>query len=201
MTIDLIPPDLRNKYHWDERAHGLAVLATDFPEQWQDLQDCLRSFRLRRSAIIAKGGNRSLIPIELDGFLQKLGWAFKSFDISVVVDGNSRDTPTHEIDNVKGRVGVEVEWSNKDPFFDRDLNNFRLLHQLGVLSVGVIITRMTELQGLFDSMRAQGLLSPHKLRISETHWDKLIPRVDGGGQGGCPLVLIGIGMNAYDPNA
>ena len=45
-----------------------------------------------------------------------------------------------------------MEWNNKDPFFDRDLNNFRLLHQLGVLSVGVIITRLWELQEEFKKL-------------------------------------------------
>jgi Restriction endonuclease BglII len=32
----------------------------------------------------------------------------------------------------RGRVGLEIEWNNKDPFFDRDLNNFRLLFELRV---------------------------------------------------------------------
>ena len=31
-------------------------------------------------------------------------------------------------------------------FYDRDLNNFRILRQLKVLSVGIIITRLTEKQ-------------------------------------------------------
>ena len=68
------------------------------------------------------------------------------------MDGIGKDAPTHKIDNFKNRVGVEVEWNNKDPFFDRDLNNFRLLHQLDVLSVGVIITRLWELQEEFKEL-------------------------------------------------
>ena len=36
--------------------------------------------------------------------------------------------------------------------FDRDLNNFRLLHQLEVLSVGVIITGLWELQDEFKQL-------------------------------------------------
>jgi hypothetical protein len=81
----------------------------------------------------------------------------------------------------------------KDPFFDRDLNNFRLLHQLNVLSVGVIITRLWELQAefkLLDKGASYG--------ASTTHWDKLIPKVTGGGAGGCPLLLVGMGMLCYD---
>jgi len=32
------------------------------------------------------------------------------------------------VDCFKNRVAIEVEWNNKDPFYDRDLNNFRLLY-------------------------------------------------------------------------
>lgn len=46
----------------------------------------------------------------------------------------------------KERVGLEIEWNNKDPFFDRDLNNFRLLFDLRVIDAGVIITRASHLQ-------------------------------------------------------
>lgn len=130
------------------------------------------------------------------------GWAEKKFDIKIEVDGNPVPIPTHKIDNFKQvaganrGVGVEIEWNNKDPFYDRDLNNFRLLRQLGVLAVGVIITRLSELQRLFDELgKGQSYGS------ATTHWDKLIPKVDGGGAGGCPLLLVGMGFNCYDPNS
>ena len=29
-----------------------------------------------------------------------------------------------------------MEWNNKDPFFDRDLNNFRLLFELALYKLG-----------------------------------------------------------------
>jgi hypothetical protein len=92
-------------------------------------------------------------------------------------------------------VGVEVEWNNKTEFYDRDLNNFRLLHQLRVLSVGVIITRMSELQDLFDDLGIG-----QKYGNSTTHWNKLIPKIDGGGAGGCPVLAIGITNRCYTAN-
>lgn len=131
-----------------------------------------------------------------------LGWTEKIFDIEISVDDIPVPIPTHKIDNYKQipseprGVGVEVEWNNKDPFYDRDLNNFRLLRNLGVLSVGVIITRCTELQKLFDQLN-KGTSYDN----STTHWNKLMPRVDGGGAGGCPLLLISLGMNCYDPSS
>jgi hypothetical protein len=36
---------------------------------------------------------------------------------------------------------LEIEWNNKDPFFDRDLENFKRLHVDGAISVGIIVTR------------------------------------------------------------
>jgi hypothetical protein len=57
---------------------------------------------------------------------------------------------SHEIDHVK-RFGesvfaLEIEWNNKDPFFDRDLESFKRLHAEGAISVGAIITRGQSLQ-------------------------------------------------------
>jgi hypothetical protein len=134
--------------------------------------------------------------VALDGFLHERGWEEKSFDIQITIDANPIPIPTHKIDNFKNEVGLEVEWNNKDPFYDRDLNNFRLLKELRVLAVGVMITRMSALQALFNELGKGASYG-----ASTTHWGKLIPKVDGGGAGGCPLLLIGMGMNCYDPNS
>ena len=61
---------------------------------------------------------------------EKRGWQEKAFDTKIVVDTNEIASPTHKVDCYKNNVAVEIEWSNKDPFFDRDLNNFRLLFDL-----------------------------------------------------------------------
>jgi hypothetical protein len=195
MGLDLIPAALRQKYTFAEWHHACAVLAIDFPQEFADLIDCLQAFTLKRSAILTRGGGRSPIPAEIDGFLIQRGWTDKSFNVQITVDGNPIAIPTHHIDNFKNRVGVEVEWNNKTEFYDRDLNNFRLLKELRVLSVGVIITRLSELQGLFNSL-GKG----QSYGATTTHWNKLIPKVNGGGAGGCPLLLVGMGMACYDAN-
>ena len=48
-------------------------------------------------------------------------------------------------------IALEIEWNNKDPFFDRDLENFKRLHADGAISLGIIVTRSAALQ---DSLRA-----------------------------------------------
>jgi hypothetical protein len=196
MGLDLIPETLRDKYTFEERDHACAILATDFPAEFQDLLACLNAFTLKRSDILTPGGGRSPIPIAIDGFLAQRGWAPKDFDIKIEVDGSRIPIPTHSIDNFKNRVGIEVEWNNKTEFYDRDLNNFRLLKELRVLSVGVIITRLTELQALFNQLGKGASYG-----ASTTHWDKLMPKINGGGAGCCPLLLIGMGMKCYDPNS
>lgn len=158
--------------------------------------DCMRAFTLLRSDVLTPGGGRSPIPAKIDGFLNARGWCERAFDTRIVVDGQDYPSPTHKIDNYKNKVGVEVEWNNKTEFYDRDLNNFRLLRQLRVLSVGVIITRVSELQVEFNRLGKGASYGQ-----STTHWDKLIPKIEGGGSGGCPLLVIGLGLQCYDPNA
>ncbi|WP_436212365.1 BglII/BstYI family type II restriction endonuclease [Bradyrhizobium sp. LjRoot220] len=43
-------------------------------------------------------------------------------------------------------LALEIEWNNKDPFFDRDLENFKRLHADGAISLGIIVTRGSTLQ-------------------------------------------------------
>jgi hypothetical protein len=193
MSLTLIPQRLRNKYHFDERGHACAILANDFPQEFQDICDCLDAFVLKKSDILAGGGGKSAISVTIDGFLNRRGWREKSFNIEIRIGGQPIPIPTHKIDDFKNDVGIEVEWNNKTEFYDRDLNNFRLLRDLRVLSVGVIITRLSELQTLFNSLK-----KGKKYGASTTHWDKLIPKVEGGGAGGCPLLLVGMGLACYD---
>jgi transposase len=87
------------------------------------------------------------------------------------VDDAELQSPTHEVDCFKNRVALEIEWNNKDPFYDRDLNNFRLLFDLRAISVGVIITRCDELQKTFQSLGKGSSYGN-----STTHMSKLLPR-------------------------
>jgi Restriction endonuclease BglII len=193
MSLGLIPPRLHQRYRFEERHHATSILATDFREEFNDSLLCLTDFRLKKSDILTPGGGRSPIPKAIDGFLGKRKWTEKRFDIKITVDEKPIPIPTHKIDNFKNRVGIEVEWNNKTEFYDRDLNNFRLLWEMRVLSVGVIITRLSELQELFDEL-GKG----ESYGNSTTHWDKLIPKVESGGAGGCPLLIVGMGMACYD---
>jgi hypothetical protein len=196
VALERIPSRIRRKYHIEQRGHACAILAADYPSEFADIMDCLEAFVLKKSDILTPGGGRSPISAALDRFLNGRGWSERSFDVKITVDGNPVPIPTHKIDNFKNEVGLEVEWNNKTEFYDRDLNNFRLLKELRVLAVGVMVTRMSELQALFNKLGKGASYG-----ASTTHWDKLIPKVDGGGAGGCPLLLVGMGMRCYDPHS
>ncbi len=196
MGKNSLPQDILDNYEIHEWKHACAILETDFPQEWEDVVELLRHFRLKKSHIISPGGRKSPISESIDSFLYEKGWEEKLFDTQIVVDHITSNSPTHKIDCFKNRIALEIEWNNKDPFYDRDLNNFRLLFDLRVVSVGVIITRSDELQEIFDHLGKGSSFG-----ASTTHMSKLIPRIEGGGGSGCPILAIGIKKNVYDENA
>ncbi len=192
MGINLLPLFVRENYEVHEWKHACAILAQDFPGEWQDLCDLLLAFRLQRSWINTGGGRKSKVSESIDSFLYRRGWSEKKFDTKIVVDQESILSPTHKVDCFKNGIAVEIEWNNKDPFFDRDLNNFRLLFDLRAVSVGVIITRSDELQTVFDELGRGSSYGS-----STTHMSRLLPRLNGGSGGGCPVLVLGITKKLY----
>lgn len=193
MGVELLPKQIRDNYEVHEWKHACAILANDFPDEWKDIIELLNQFQLCKSWITVGGGSKSAVAMAIDEFLIKRGWVEKEFSTSVKVDEKVMDSPTHKVDCYKNRVALEIEWNNKDPFFDRDLNNFRLLFDLRAISVGVIITRCDHLQDIFKSLGRGASYG-----ASTTHMSKLLPRIQGGSGAGCPLLVFGITSKLYD---
>jgi hypothetical protein len=192
MSIEDIPKDLMENYEIHEWKHAITILKGDFPREWKDIVDVLTEFKLKKSWINVGGGRKSNVAGWLDTQLASKGWVEKAFDTKVTVDKEIMESPTHKVDCFKNRIALEIEWNNKDPFFDRDLNNFRLLFDLRAISVGIIITRCDELQEIFEKLgRGQSY------GASTTHLGKLLPRIKGGGGGGCPILVFGIKNSLY----
>jgi len=192
MTIDIIPKFIRDNYEIYEWKHACAILKEDFPEEWNDIVDVLTDFRLFKSYIVNPGGRKSKVSESIDSFLYSRGWVEKEFKTQITIDENTLDSPTHKVDCFKNRIALEIEWNNKDPFYDRDLNNFRLLFDLRAISVGVIITRCDNLQDIFNELGRGSSFG-----ASTTHMSKLLPRIEGGGGAGCPLLVFGISKSLY----
>jgi len=65
---------------------------------------------------------------------------------------------------------------------------------LRVISVGIVVTRCDSLQAIFDELgRGKSYGS------STTHTSKLLPKIEGGGGGGCPILVFGMKETLYDP--
>ncbi|HUZ65309.1 MAG TPA: BglII/BstYI family type II restriction endonuclease [Acetobacteraceae bacterium] len=191
-TEHLVPADLRESYLVREWRNAAGVLETACPGEWREIIGVLRAFRLLRSEVQAAGKNRSPISRQLDGAFYALGWVEKQFSTSIRIDEREYTSPTHKVDCFKGRVALELEWNNKDPFFDRDLNNFRLLFDLRAIDVGVIVTRASGLQRIFNDLGKGSSYGN-----STTHHEKLWPRLEGGGGGGCPVLTFAITEHLY----
>jgi hypothetical protein len=58
----------------------------------------------------------------------------------------------------------------------------------------VIVTRCNELQEIFDD-----LWKGSSYGSSTTHMGKLLPRLEGGSGGGCPVLVFGITKKLYVP--
>jgi hypothetical protein len=125
MGANLLPEFIRSHYEVHEWKHACAILKQDFPMEWHDVCEVLIAFRLMRSWISVGGGRKSKVSESIDSALYARQWREKQFKTELLVDNAALTSPTHSVDCFKNRVALEVEWNNKDPFYDRALNNFR----------------------------------------------------------------------------
>ena len=154
------------------RNHAEAILSHDFAAELDGLVAALTGFRIGMAELIGGGGGESGQTQRLRRALTDLGWPKHNFLTETIVDGRSLAAMSHEIDHVRraarGTLALEIEWNNKDPFFDRDLENFHRLHAQSAISLGIIVTRGRAMQDGFLAritgwMQAQGLASEDDL--------------------------------------
>jgi hypothetical protein len=126
-------------------SHASAILSVDFPDALTELCTVLIDITIPIEEIIAGGGGEAKGTQRLRKALTDLKWPKTTFTVQKIINGKEREAISHEIDHVRefpaGTIALEIEWNNKDPFFDRDLENYKRLHADGAISVGVIVTR------------------------------------------------------------
>ncbi len=195
---DHIPHDVRELYDVYDHRHAAAILAADFPEALGEVLNALRLFRFTEAQVKNPGGNESEIPKHFAALLRPMGWQERNLKAERVVDGEPVSTETHAIDFVKGRVALDLEWNSKDQTFDRDLYAFRAFFEYDRISAGVLVTRSNKLDPWFASLGSyldkNGTQRRYqdKYGASTTHMGKLIPRLESGRSGGCPVLVFGI---------
>src|SRR5574337_1633020 len=132
-------------------SHAKSILTGEFAPQLEELVGVLMGLSLPMTEIIGSGGGETRFTRRARNALTDLAWRKHNFVVAKTIDGVEREATSHEVDHVRtvpsvGTIGCEIEWNNKDPFFDRDLENFKRLHAEGAISAGVIITRGDSLQ-------------------------------------------------------
>jgi hypothetical protein len=145
----------RSGFQIEYVAHAKAILASDFSDAATELESVLTETSIPIEEIIAGGGGEAKGTQRLRRALSDRNWLKTTFVIERRINNVPRESQSHEVDHVRNfadgsRIALEIEWNNKDPFFDRDLENFKRLHADGAISVGVIVTRG---KSLHDNMR------------------------------------------------
>jgi hypothetical protein len=137
-------------------SHARAILGADFPEAVAELEAAIATTSVPIEEIIAGGGGEAKGTQRLRRALTARRWNKTTFVVEKTINGIRRESQSHEVDHVRtfpdGKcLALEIEWNNKDPFYDRDLENFKRLHADGAISVGIIVTRGSSLH---ENMRA-----------------------------------------------
>ena len=205
-TVDGLP----DGYLYGVTRYADVILERAFADRFCDLRTALERFEPTLDELIAGGGSQTPFVQRFDWSLNTIrdGKAWGSRVITVEkrigFDGDTKRVSkgrSHWIDmfgvgslsDPFPGIAVEMEWNNKDPFFDRDLIRFRALHREGAVAVGVIVTRGPDLQALLkETIRNNRGLGQSKYGASTTHWGRLMQRMSLGGGGECPLLLVGI---------
>ncbi len=204
---------LFEKFEFQNYGHALEILYEAFPQEWEEIQDCLEKLFISIDDLKAAGGNETAIPKKFDDILYPLGWreiritgdllvkmyprkanqrgrfSEEPFDEKVIegyIDG-------HNIDFIKDKVAFDLEWNSKDQTFDRDLLAMRTYFDCGLIEVGVIVTRSKELNDIFKEVTDKnGNALIKKYGASTTWMGKLEYRLKSRRNGGCPILAIGI---------
>lgn len=231
-----LPSSIIERYDVIETRNAAAMFKASNPELLDEMATVLDGFYFDVERIVRGGGSKHFISSELDEAFRVAGWREAKFrqklttdlvlnpyrpagESSKVVRTIQSDYEGHQIDNVKGRVGLDVEWNPKDGNLDRDFSNFRNLYDAGVLDLGVLIVRReTGMRALWSTTieRARQLDNTtftsdawsERLRktpadplgtSTSSNFEKLITRVTRGDGGGCPILAIAMTTRCYRP--
>ncbi|MBI2924135.1 MAG: hypothetical protein HYY24_00325 [Verrucomicrobia bacterium] len=182
-----IPDDVRELYEIRDHRHAAAILACEFPAECREVYDVLRVFRFTEEQILQPGGSESEIPKEFARILRPRGWEERQLNAKLVVDEQVVSSDAHWIDFLKNRIAFDLEWNSKDQTFDRDLYAFRAFFEYGKISLAILVTRSQKLDPLFKKLGVY-----QKYGASTTQMGKLLPRLNAGRSGGCPVLVFGI---------
>ena len=208
---NLLPLEVVDRYELHNYNSAVEILYQAYPDHFKEIMKALSTFSITIDDIESPGGNESTIPKKLSNILYRSGWSEAKISGDLLVKLRQRrhrdDTVDlkeimikdfidgHNIDYIKDKVAIDMEWNSKDQTFDRDLFAFRTYYEYGIIACGVIITRSAELNPVFEKL---GPNIRKKYGASTTWMGKLIPRLQSRRHGGCPLLVVGITPKTID---
>lgn len=186
-----------HKFDILDRNFAHTIFINDFPELYGQLISYMKEFELTKTEITTAGGNESAIPKKIKNFFIDKGWVDEyKFEVKKTINGEIQESSSYKIDlyHPKARIAFDVEWNSKDSVFNRDLSNFRILHENNAIDLAIIFTRTHE--GIMSIAREHGL--GQKYGASTTNMVKLREKLELGILGKCPLLAIGIDRGCYN---
>jgi hypothetical protein len=229
--LEVLPQDILDRYQVMETGSAAKIIQAVCGDELSDIISVMRSFTLTSRLMLTPGGNRGPIPITFDGMLAELGWMEARVDMekkTYFFPGHSASiSAEHEpekyeenlisrtyqrgysIDNVKGRLAVDVEWNPKDGNLDRDFSAYRAWFDEGIIVAAILITRLHDSTKELTRSIWQNYITEHPQHANDrqpvdlsttttANYEKAIQRIIRGDLGTCPILVFGVGENAWD---
>jgi hypothetical protein len=214
---------LGDRYELRETRNAAAVLAATAPDEFAQLCAVLDAFVLHTADLIEAGGNESRLAHRLNDDFRVRGWREGRVDTvvrsvlqvqpwapagerAVVERCNEVRNEGYKVDNVKGRVALDVEWNAKDGNLDRDIGAYRSLYDAGLIDGAVLLTRthddMREIARRLsrDAGHSEEQIRSRFSTSTTTHLGKLESRMTRGDAGGCPLLAVAVTARCWGPD-
>lgn len=229
---DFFPAEVLQRYTFMETGSASAIAKSVCPHEYQDIEEVLSRFFLTSQLLLTKGGSRGPIPRIIDGAFSARGWMEARVDLykrAYLFPGQNMDSAAddplgeyasqhviseiyqqgYSVDNVKGRVALDVEWNPKDGNLDRDFSAYRAWHEEGLIDLCVLITRMHEdTKELADTLWSRFITANPQYKgekqtvdyrtTTTANFEKARERVLRGDLGTCPILVVGIGKSTWD---
>lgn len=217
----VLPAAARDHWEFMETNSAAAVMQAVCGTEWQEIVDVLSTYRLTPEFWLKAGGNRGDIAQQIDGLFRTRGWRETRLDLEtkgILLDKNGAvignlppvQQEGYLVDNLKGRVVLDVEWNAKDGNLDRDLASYRSWYEAGVISAAVIITKdrlrllalarrvWSDYQATLPKAVRTAKLPIDLTTSTVTAFDKAQMRVRRGVMGTCPVLIVAASERTWD---
>lgn len=207
---EILPGKILERFELAETRNAARILHATNQKEFDDVVRILSDFKLLAGDMTVPGGRKSELATRLDTSFREVGWREGRHDTKIVSilrvmpykpagEKKAHEVETevlnegYKVDNVKGRVALDVEWNAKDGNLDRDVGAYRAFYEAGIIDGAIIVTRThNDLALLSKRLGAKKFGT-----TTTTNLGKLIPRLTRGDAGGCPVLAIAITAKCF----